>query len=426
MKVENELIAQNMYYSDISFKKVNNGFQSNLEDDFAVFAIWKSARPYLDKIRFLLSSEFEVLLETEIVWTEENFNSNASRLYEVPLGEVEPKETWQSGHAEKIGQPNFILFVVKDKSPNYTYAMSVSKRVELSNLNVVRVKYQIRDLVFKDSKVKYAVHSTNNIQEFFFQTPLLLGLENFEKLLQGEKLDIDKYPYDLKGAYGWESYKEVFKMLNITSNYLVLRGFETLPIENEEPDLDVLTDNYQRFASALGAKQDAQRPYKAKVLVAGEWISLDMRYVGDKYYDIAWAKEMLQTKIYREGVYVPREDHYFFSLLYHAKVQKPKVKTKYIGILQNLAEKLNFEWYDTAHLDEDKAIGQILNGYFRNYNYYYEDPIDTGVYKNTSVIKYLQSPGKSKRKSKKARFKIMIKNMLPDKTAQYLSRIKNK
>lgn len=426
MQSKSKTISHSMCYADLSFMREDNYFRHNLDDDFAIFALWKSARPYLDEIRGVLASEFEVLLETEIVWSEEHFHNNASRLYEVPISDLAPKEDWQSGHAEKIGQLNFILFVVKDKSPKYSYDMSVSKKIELANLNVVKVKYQIRDLIYKDLKVKYSVHSTNNIYEFFFQTPLLLGLDNFEKLLNGERLEIDRHAEDLQGANGWKSYQEVFSILNITNNYLVLRGFETLPSENEEQDLDVLTDNYQRFASALGAKQDAKRPYKAKVLIAGESISLDMRFVGDKYYDVAWSQEMLRTKVNRNGVFVPREDHYFFSLLFHAKVQKPEVKLKYIEILQNLAEKMNFAWYDTNQLENDPVIGQMLNGYFRTHGYFYEDPIDTGVYKNAFVIKHLQAQGKPVRKSNKRRVKGMIKNMLPDKVAQYLSKLKNK
>src|SRR5699024_310937 len=108
----------------------------------------------------------------------------------------------------------------------------------------------------------YAIHSTNNIYEFFFQVPLLLGVKLFEKIISEEHIQLNVLRKDLEGANGWNSWNEVIDILNATTNYLVLRGFETLPMYNPEKDIDVLTDNYQRFASVLGAEQINKKPYK--------------------------------------------------------------------------------------------------------------------------------------------------------------------
>ena len=114
-----------------------------------------------------------------------------------------------------------------------------------------------------------------------------------------------------------------------------------------------------------------------------------MRYVGDKYYDVNWEKNMLQNKLLRNDVYIPREDDYFFSLLFHAKVQKQNVKEKYIGILENLSESLNFHWYKSEYLQDNQMIGKIIRGYYQSQAYSYENPIDKGVYKNKDVISLL-------------------------------------
>lgn len=399
-----------MNYADIDFRLVDTQFQRNHKGDFACFALWKSARPYRDKIRDYLTENFEVLLETEIVWSEQYFHENAARLYEAPIfGEKDAPH--RSNHAKKIGDNRFILFVVKDSSPEYTYARSVSGKIELSNLNVVRAKYAFRDWIREDTGVPYGVHSTNNIYEFFFQVPLLVGVELFETLLAGQKKSIQSINKDLEGAGGWSSYQELFRMLNLSSNYLVLRGFESLPQVNPEKDLDVLTSDYQRFASALGATQRQSMPFKGTVQVAGEPVSLDIRFVGDHYYYPVWAERMLATKVLRDGVFVPRADHYFFSLLFHAKVQKPVVKDKYYGILEDLANELGFEWYRTQDLDDDIKMGRMLNGYFRNYDYYYEDPVDGGVHKNRTVIEQLRTrPDHSRAKNLKTRVKTQVKS----------------
>lgn len=379
-----------MHYSDIQFTLKENIFHSNLEGDFACFALWQDARPFLEEIRKVLKNRFEILLETEIVWTEKNFHSNAQRIYEVPITK-ENQNITESIHGKKIGGNAFILFVIKDKNPFYTHAQSVSGKIEMTNLNIVNVKYTIRDWIFKKTGKKYGVHSTNNIFEFYFQVPLLLGIKRFEKLINGEKIEEPKIEKDLEGANGWESYKELFSILNLTCNYLVQRGFEDLPSSNPEKDIDFLSDNYQRLASALGAKQNLNKPYKAQIIVDNEIVSLDIRYVGDKYYDPVWASKMLKNKVLKNSIYIPRKDDYFFSLLYHAKIQKPQVKQKYILVLENLAEQMHFNWYKTKYLNDNAIIGKAMKGFFDANGYFYEDPIDKGVYKNQEIIKNLPS-----------------------------------
>src|SRR5690606_15186604 len=387
-------------------------------------ALWKIARPYRNKIRKLLSEEFEILAELEVKWSEKYFNDNASRLYEVPLNHNIEKENWKSNHANKIGDATFILFIVKDYAPDYSFAMSVSKKIELSNLKVVQIKYQIRDLIEKDTGVKYSVHSTNNILEFFYQVPLILGVEMFEKILRGERLEEKNIAKDLEGAGGWDTYEQMFKLLNVSSNYLVQRGFESLPFENDEKDIDFLTDNYQRLASLLGAYQQTLKPYKCHVIINNEKIDVDIRFIGDKYYDASWQKNMLDAKKINEGVYVPREDDYFFSLLFHCKVQKKEVKKKYIPILEDLAQKLKFQWFSSELLNDSKSIGNILKGYFQAQGYYYEDPIDTGVLKNNEVIRYLPVNTVFKsNKSANEKLKKMIKLIIPKGVISFIRKI---
>jgi len=217
-------------FSDIKFGLKENRFYHNIDGDFACFALWESARPYRDKIRKELSERFQILLETEIEWSKANFHQNAERLYEVPMFSDNRQFDVESSHAKKIGDTKFILFVLRDETPDYTYAKSVSGKNELSNLNFVKAKYKFRDWIEKDTGNKYGVHSTNNIYEFFFQVPLLLGTEIFKQLLNKESLQIDTILKDLEGANGWKNWNEVFEILNLTTNYLVLRGFETLPM----------------------------------------------------------------------------------------------------------------------------------------------------------------------------------------------------
>lgn len=414
-------------YSDIKFEKQQNHFTHNLNADFGCIVLWKSARPFLDKIRELLASEFEILLESEIEWSAKHFHSNAQRLYEAPIYTGSKPNEIQSIYSDKIGDSKFILFIIKDSQPHYTYAQSVSGMIEMSNLNIVKAKYKMRDWISMATGFKYGVHSTNNIHEFFFQVPLLLGIERFKLLLNSEKLTEPTIKKDLEGAEGWGNYSELFQILNLTSNYLVQRGFESLPNENPEKDIDFLTDNYQRLASAIGAKQQKNQLYKGEVLIKNEKISLDLRYVGDKYYDVNWQKEMLQNKVLQNDVFVPRADDYFFSLLFHAKVQKASVKEKYIGILENLSTSLSFDWYKNEYLEDDSMIGRILKGYYKSQGYSYENPIDKGVYKNKKIIAHLPIIETSKiKKPFKSRLKTNVIKVIPKELIPILKKVMGK
>jgi hypothetical protein len=415
-----------IHYSDVKFLMNGNSFVHNQANDFACFALWESARPFADKIREYLSSTFEILLETEVKWSEEHFHNNASRLYEFPIYSNILTEKENSSYAKKIGDKEFIFFVVKDTNPDYSYAMSVSKKIELSNLNIVRAKYTFRDWVTEKSNVKYAIHSSNNIYEFLFQTPLILGVNLFNDLLDGNKPIIPKISKDLEGANGWSSWKELFDVLNITNNYLILRNFEGLPYKNFDKDIDMLTDNYQRVASAIGAQQSTKKNYKASVIIENARVPFDIRFVGDKYYDCSWQKDMLESKVNIDGVNVPRSDHHFFSLLYHCRVQKQEVKEKYFDILKKLSKELNFNWYSDTVLKDDSVCGELLDGFLKANNYYYENPIDNQVYKNKNIIKFLPNLNSIKvRESTKSRAKRFIINNMSAESFLFLKKIKD-
>lgn len=414
------------HYSEIVFKERGAGFQHNLEGDFGCFALWEAAKPLLSKIRDLLSKRFQILLESEVEWSTEYFHSNASRLYETPIYDDLPHDQQPSPHASKIGGRRFSVFVVSDVDPKYTFAMSVSGDIELCNLNIVRTKYEIREWIFKHSGARYGVHSTNNVREFFTQVPLLLGADLFERLLVGVPL---KRPgvlvRDLEGAGGWKSYEDLFRVLNLTNNYMVLRNFSGLPHVNEDEDIDLLTDNYQRMASTLGGDQVRGMPYKCCINIGGASVPVDIRFIGDKYYDAAWEKDMLSTKSFVNGVYVPRSDHYFFSLLFHCKVQKQSVKEKYVGMLSDVAGRFGFDWFSPDALADDDKIIDILRGYFCAHGYHYARPLDPGVYENVRISHGLPvgvlvdaRPAREHRLTRVV--KQVVKRVLPESVVRFL------
>ena len=361
--------------------------KSTINEEYVLLAVWKDAMAYKNSIEQEICKSFELSYAIEINWSIENFALNALRLYEthwfIDLEDLPSN----FGHIEKIGSTNFMLYVLKDCNPKYRYNPSVSGSIELCNINIMNLKEKIRGYIFKKTNKKFSVHSTNNFNEFRFQSTLLLGINKTECLLKGQPLNYDgSHSEDLIGSKGWKNWNEVFRALNLSCNYVVLRGFEELPYNNPEKDLDLLTDDFQRLASLLGVFQFSSQPYKGTMLVAGEHVSVDIRYIGDHYFDTRFQINVLGNRLLKNGIYVPRDDDYFFSLLYHCKVHKDSVKPKYFEILRNLAIKLELNWFENSMLNDDTKVKNILAGYYRAHRYVYISPVDEGVYANKVIV----------------------------------------
>lgn len=382
-------MAENTFYTgNLEFRFEQERFLHNSED-FGFIAVWKEALPFLDDIRVYLEQHFDILIECKIVWSEKHLHDNAARLYEAPLYSNIPKDKRKSGHLSKIGSREFFAFVIWDKNPNYTYVKSVSNQIELSNRNIVKAKNIFRQWTKNNGCNSYAVHSTNNIHEFFFQAPLVFGSELLKMVLKRTKNLPKILEKDLEGADGWKNYQSMFEVLNFGSNYLILRNFETLPLNNPDRDIDFLTDNFQRMASLIGMDQSPTKPYKGSVIIGEEIVKIDIRFIGDNYFPVVWTHQMLDRKCFNGCFFVPRLDDYFFSLLYHSTVHKYEIKPEYKDILKQISEKLNLEWFDENQLAQTQIIATWLSGFFRGQNYYYDDPLDDYVGKNQTVIKQL-------------------------------------
>ena len=100
-------------------------------------------------------------------------------------------------------------------------------------------------------------------------------------------------------------------------------------------------------------------------------------------------KSILEKKEFKEGFYRPVLDDYFFSLLYHCTVHKHSIKNTHIERLSRMRKKMNFDWFDINDLMNNKKMGFLLSGYMKANNYFYEQPLDRGVYINYQIVKYL-------------------------------------
>jgi len=361
-------------------------FYHNVNRDLNFFILWEKARHAEAGIAQLIKERFSLLYAAEIEWSPQHVARNFSRLYDRPGIEKAQK-------ANNVGDGPFALYIICDDSPQHRYDRSVSGDIELVNTRVAATKAEIRGMLGG----KFLIHSSNNIREFFEQTVLLLGPKQLKEVLNIVAWDgkVHSLKQDLAGAAGWKSFTELFAVLNVSSNYLVMRNFEELPdefFESGEKDLDILCDRLFRFAAAANATRRG-RPDKHSayaIHVAEKDIPIDARYVGDGYYDELWQSTMLARKEqHKDLVYIPRTDDHFFSLLYHAKIQKFHVKDKYLPRLSGLARQIGLGWVNDEWILNDEKAADLLLGYLRSNGYRYVEPKDQGVIRNKAVLQHI-------------------------------------
>lgn len=196
-----------------------------------------------------------------------------------------------------------------------------------------------------------------------------------------------EYKTKMKQIRNWESLQDLFKVLNENVDYLVLRNYEEFlngEFNKDHPDIDFLCKKpeelirYTESTTRTGNQNDF---IHQKIMVKGKWIDIDIRNVGDGYYDEAWEIDMLsKRKLINNFCYVLDEENYFFSLLYHALIQKKKVSNDYKLRLEEMANNI-FE--ETNHAPVSL---EMLQCFMRERNYYFTYPKFLGAIVNIDMV----------------------------------------
>lgn len=179
----------------------------------------------------------------------------------------------------------------------------------------------------------------------------------------------------------WSSVEELFEALNQNCNYLILRNFEG--IEKKEilleahPDIDLLCDDPHKLKKQLrivrtpGHIRHYDHYY---VRIGQQLVEIGVRYVGERYYDTEWQKNMLCTKVFHSGgFYVMNQENYFYSLIYHAFYQKKKVSEDYGKRFIDMAAALG------GQITTENELLSELSCYMKEKGYFVTCPKDVTI-----------------------------------------------
>lgn len=189
--------------------------------------------------------------------------------------------------------------------------------------------------------------------------------------------------------FNWDRIEDMFNALhNANCKYIILRNYEEIDEDNfytsGHADIDFLTADAKEFASIVKAYPrtdgyDDNIHYK--VMINNTEVIIDLRSVGDGYYDTNWEKKILNSRIKKDNrFYIADDVNYYYSLTYHAILQKKVLADDYLYRLTTMAKDLGIDADTEAkHLRE-------LEVFMKRNGYYYTYPFDAWVPLRTEIV----------------------------------------
>ena len=186
----------------------------------------------------------------------------------------------------------------------------------------------------------------------------------------------------------WHSIDEIFTALNESNcNYIVMRNFECFVsgqvFMNGHDDIDLLCNDLNKVRKVLNATKRLYFPtvnsyyIKLNDLI----VNVDIRFIGDGYYDEKWQNDMLQQRtIFNNRIYIPDAKNYFYSLIYHAIIQKEYLSNEYLHKLCFMSSELGINC-----TTEDQLLEELLR-YMKENDYKITITRDPGIILNLKKI----------------------------------------
>ncbi len=303
-----------------------------------LFIIWENARYKSREILDDMNKEFKILKIFEVEWEKSKFSKNLTRFYGTNLPPRSDKET-------HCGNGKFLLIILDDEKCKYENR-NTSKGVQYVNTHMFDCKKKYRSWTNGGHKI----HGTNSEVETNHDLTLLIGknIEDFKSYLEKNPWngEIEALNSNLLGTDGWNCIEDVFYVLNNGCEYAILRNYEEINSNvycNGHEDIDLLCRDKKEVEYLLGCKAKFKQKYRVHyfINVNNQKVMVDLRHVGDGYYDKSWQMDMLERRVYNEeGYYTLCLNDYYYSLIYHAILQKPMFSYDYENRLQIMASKL--------------------------------------------------------------------------------------
>ncbi len=365
-----------------------------MNSELHLIIVWHNANENFSDILNDISNRFSIKEVYEITWNKENIVKNFIAFYSHSQSHLNWRKInkLMRGKSKYCGKGPFHLIIFEDNNPIYEKRITSSGKNEV-NINIFDCKQKYR----KITGGGHLIHGTDSEKESSKDLTLLLG-QNKGDFLANNNIcwngKIKKIIRDISGVTGFDSLEQFFYVLNSSLDYIIMRNFEGFPEEytsSEHGDIDLLVDNLKLAVYTTGAKKVYKRNNRVhyKILIANSELYFDFRYLGDNYYDLKWEKQLLEERVLlKNSFYIPDKNNYFYSLLYHAIVHKPKFSDDYIEKLVNIGESLGLLIRNEFDYSQNRL--RILNEFMDKKKYQFVYPNDLSVYTNLKINKFVR------------------------------------
>ena len=203
----------------------------------------------------------------------------------------------------------------------------------------------------------------------------------------------------------WSSVEDLWLALDTANiKYALLRNFENGVIHPNDahPDVDILLESLEPACCVMtmygGPEAKCKRNVQNQgqhVTIRGQKVKLDIRILGDKYYDDKWTQDMLTRRV--RG-HVPNSlawsispEDYLFSLIYHALVHKKKISKDYPARICAKATGLGYV-LDIHRCSDRKYLQLFVSKWMSSRGYTFVKPLDKNVPYNPPNGRVLDKP----------------------------------
>ena len=152
-------------------------------------------------------------------------------------------------------------------------------------------------------------------------------------------------------------------------------------------DVDLLVENIEEVVLILNARK--KYPFTNRVayevLINGNIVDFDLRYVGDNYMEQKWQKNILNNRfLFNKLYYRPSNEDYLYSLIYHSLIHKEEISSDYMERFEYLFGKNN---HIVDKIDR-KLLIDMLSKYLLRNDYDIVEPHDMSVTYNNKDFKH--------------------------------------
>lgn len=121
----------------------------------------------------------------------------------------------------------------------------------------------------------------------------------------------------------WDTVNQFIEELN-KIEYVILRGPFRIDGIHEGEDLDILCRDEKVIAKKINLSplNNNTRCFNYFTVINHKRILIDVRVIGDGYYDNKWANTMLMERKLKNGLYRLDELNYKYATLYHCLMHK--------------------------------------------------------------------------------------------------------